>query len=59
MPGGKQPGNDYLNGGDGDDLLVVRDGNGGDAVECGPGKNDRAFVDPGDLVKAQDCELLN
>lgn len=47
-------GTDSVDGGSGNDRIDVRDGAGGDAVDCG-GDHDRYRADPGDIIAA-DCE---
>ncbi|MDQ6525251.1 cadherin domain-containing protein [Nocardioides sp. LHD-245] len=51
-------GDDVLSGGRGNDRLDGRDGGRfRDILNCGPGKRDRAFVDPGDVVRSS-CEIV-
>ena len=52
------PGNDVLIGGPGNDRLNGRHANHfRDVLRCGPGKRDKAFADPGDVV-AKSCEIV-
>jgi len=51
-------GNDTISTGEGDDLIEVQDGAGGDSVDCGenPGDDDAVFYDTGDTLT--NCETL-
>ena len=50
------PGRDVLVGGDGNDRLQARDGS-RDVLQCGAGGQDRAFVDPVDVI-SDSCEIV-
>jgi Ca2+-binding RTX toxin-like protein len=49
---------DTMIGGDGDDFIYAADGVSDETVDCGPGTNDMASVDAGDVV-VKNCESLD
>ncbi len=47
---------DGIRGGPGEDFAMLLDGDGDDAVSCGEGATDRAWVDLGDEIDHRSCE---
>jgi Ca2+-binding RTX toxin-like protein len=51
-----ESGSDTMMGGGGDDYIYAKDGAPNETVDCGPGVNDMATVDAGDMVSS--CEMI-